>query len=336
MKINKLVLSCCLVLAACIAPIKADAATFKDVPADNSHYAAIENLASKEILSGYSDGTFRPNSHVTRAQAAKIIAKSLNLTANNQSRQQFSDVPTNSEYFDAIQALSERNIISGYSSDNTFRPSDRLTRAQMAKILTRAFSLEQARTISYPFRDIPNDSSFKYDIQTIYNAGITNGSTATTFSPNATVTRGQMASFVVRARDGVRAPERQADGTYAEQVVALTNEARLENGLEPLAISTSLMESAQFKTDDMVATGVFSHDSPNYGGFQNIFARFNIAYSTIGENIALGQRSPEEVVDAWMNSEGHRRNILNSKFTHIGVGYSSKGHYWTQHFMRPL
>lgn len=336
MKINKLVLSCCLVLAACIAPLKADAATFRDVPADDSHYAAIENLASKEILSGYNDGTFRPNNYVTRAQAAKIIAKSLNLTSNNEARQQFSDVPKNSEYFDAIQALNERNIIGGYSSDNTFRPSEWLTRAQMAKILTRAFSLEQAQTITYPFRDIPNSSSFKYDIQTIYNAGITNGSTATTFSPNASVTRGQMASFVVRARDGVRAPERTVNSSYAEQVVALTNQARAENGLEPLAISTSLMESAQFKTDDMVATRTLSHDSPNYGGFQNILNRFNIAYRAAGENIAVGQRSPEEVVNAWMNSEGHRKNILNSNYTHIGVGYSSNGHYWTQHFMRPL
>ena len=334
MKINKLVLSCCLVLAACIAPMKADAATFRDVPADDSHYAAIENLASKDILSGYSDGTFRPNNYVTRAQAAKIIAKSLNLTSNNQTRQQFRDVPKNSEYFDAIQALNERNIISGYASDNTFRPTEWLTRAQMAKILTRAFSLEQERTITYPFRDIPADSSFKYDIQTIFAAGITNGTSATTFSPNASVTRGQMASFVVRSRDGVRAPERSVNSDYAKQVVAFTNQARTENGLEPLAMSTSLMESAQFKTDDMAATRTLSHDSPTYGGLQNILGRFNISYRAAGENIAVGQRSPEEVVNAWMNSPGHRANILNRNYTHIGVGYSGDGHYWTQHFIQ--
>lgn len=315
-------------------PIKADAATFKDVPTNNSHYASIENLASKNILSGYSDGTFKPNNYVTRAQAAKIIAKTLNLTPNNQARQQFTDVPKSSEYFHAIQALHERKIISGYSTDNTFRPNERLSRAQMAKILTRAFSLEQAKTITYPFRDIPSHSSFKYDIQTIFNAGITNGTSATTFSPNASVTRGQMASFVVRARDGVRAPERPANKSYAEQVIALTNQARVENGLEPLAMSTSLMESAQFKTDDMAATRILSHDSPNYGGMQNILNRFNIAYSYAGENIAVGQRSPEEVVNAWMNSSGHRANILNSNYTHIGVGYSSNGNYWTQHFIR--
>lgn len=332
---NKLVLSCCLVLSACFMPLKADAATFKDVPTNNSHYAAIENLASKNIISGYSDGTFRPGNYVTRAQAAKIIAKSLNLASSTQSRQQFRDVPVNSEYYGVIQALNERNIIGGYSSDNTFRPNEWLTRAQMAKILTRAFNLEEARTISYPFRDIPNSSSFKYDIQTIYNAGITNGTSATAFSPNASVTRGQMASFVLRARDGVKAPERPVNSSYAEQVIALTNQARVENGLDPLVMSTSLMQSAQFKTDDMAATRILSHDSPTYGGMQNILNRFNISYSYAGENIAVGQRSPEEVVNAWMNSPGHRANILNSHYTHIGVGYSSSGNYWTQHFIRP-
>lgn len=316
-------------------PLKAEAATFKDVPSNNSHYAAIENLASKGILSGYSDATFRPNNYVTRAQAAKIIAKSLNITSTNQVRQQFSDVPRDSEYYQAIQALNERNIIGGYSSDHTFRPNDWLTRAQMAKILTRAFNLEQASTITYPFRDIPNSSSFQYNIQTIYNAGITNGTSATTFSPNASVTRGQMASFVVRAQDGVKAPERPVSSSYAEQVIALTNQARVENGLEPLVMSTSLMQSAQFKTDDLAATRIFSHDSPTYGGMQNILNRFNISYSYAGENIAVGQRTPEEVVNAWMNSPGHRANILNTDYTEIGVGYSSNGHYWTQHFIRP-
>lgn len=335
MKLNKLILSCCLLLAVYFVPFNAEAATFKDVPANSSHHAAIENLASKGILTGYSDGTFRPENYVTRAQAAKIIAKSLNITSKNKEYQQFRDVPKSSEYYDAIQALNERNIISGYSSEQTFRPNEWLTRAQMAKILTRAFSLEQARTITYPFRDISSSSSFKYDIQTIYNAGITNGTSSTTFSPNTSVTRGQMASFVVRAKEGIRAPERPADNSYAEQVIALTNQARVENGLAPLAISTSLMESAQFKTNDMAATGIMSHDSPNYGGLQNILNRFNIAYSYAGENLAVGQRSPEEVVNAWMNSPDHRENILSSNYTHIGVGYSNSGNYWTQHFSRP-
>lgn len=61
--------------------------------------------------------------------------------------------------------------------------------------------------------------------------------------------------------------------------------------------------------------------------------KFGISYKSAGENIAQGQRTPEEVVQAWMNSAGHRANILNSGFTHIGVGYVESGNYWTQQFI---
>ena len=60
---------------------------------------------------------------------------------------------------------------------------------------------------------------------------------------------------------------------------------------------------------------------------------FGISYRTAGENIAMGQRTPEEVVNAWMNSEGHRANILNASFTQIGMGYVAEGNYWTQMFI---
>ena len=60
---------------------------------------------------------------------------------------------------------------------------------------------------------------------------------------------------------------------------------------------------------------------------------FGLAYRTAGENIAMGYPTPEAVVDGWMNSEGHRANILNPSFTVIGVGYVEQGHYWTQMFI---
>lgn len=77
----------------------------------------------------------------------------------------------------------------------------------------------------------------------------------------------------------------------------------------------------------------FSHTSPTYGSPFDMMRDFNVSYKTAGENIAQGQRTPEEVVQAWMNSEGHRKNILSDKFTHIGVGYQQNGHHWTQMFV---
>ena len=64
--------------------------------------------------------------------------------------------------------------------------------------------------------------------------------------------------------------------------------------------------------------------------------KFGISYTSAGENIAQGQRTPEEVVQAWMNSAGHRANILNNGFTHIGVGYVESGNYWTQQFITKI
>ncbi|WP_242664935.1 CAP domain-containing protein, partial [Geobacillus zalihae] len=78
----------------------------------------------------------------------------------------------------------------------------------------------------------------------------------------------------------------------------------------------------------------FSHNSPTYGSPFEMMKKFGISYTAAGENIAKGQRTPQEVVNAWMNSEGHRANILNKNFTHIGVGFEENGYIWTQQFIR--
>ena len=77
----------------------------------------------------------------------------------------------------------------------------------------------------------------------------------------------------------------------------------------------------------------FSHTSPVYGTSYQMMKSFGITYRSAGENIAMGQRTPQAVVNAWMNSAGHRKNILNPSFTRIGVGYVASGNYWTQMFI---
>lgn len=120
---------------------------------------------------------------------------------------------------------------------------------------------------------------------------------------------------------------------YTRQVVDLTNEQRRRNGLSDLQIDTRLSSVAQTKSQDMQQNGYFSHTSPTYGSPFDMMRDFGVSYRTAGENIAQGQRTPQEVVNAWMNSEGHRRNILNGNFTHIGVGYEATGNHWTQMFI---
>ncbi len=120
---------------------------------------------------------------------------------------------------------------------------------------------------------------------------------------------------------------------FEQEVVALTNEERQKQGLPALEIDEELSKVAKQKSEDMAANGYFSHNSPTHGSPFDMIQQAGIDYRTAGENIAKGQQTPEEVVNAWMNSEGHRANILNENFTHIGVGYVEQGNHWTQQFI---
>ncbi len=121
--------------------------------------------------------------------------------------------------------------------------------------------------------------------------------------------------------------------SYEKEVVRLVNEIRVKNGLKELTYNWELSRVARYKSQDMKDNRYFSHTSPVYGSPFQMMRSFGITYRSAGENIARGQRSPEAVVNAWMNSSGHRANILNASFTEIGVGYVADGNYWTQMFI---
>ena len=121
--------------------------------------------------------------------------------------------------------------------------------------------------------------------------------------------------------------------SFEKEVVRLINEIRKQNGLRELTYDWQLSRVARIKSEDMRDNKYFSHTSPTYGSPFQMMKSFGITYRSAGENIAKGQATPQKVVDAWMNSSGHRANILNSSFTHIGVGYAENGRYWTQMFI---
>lgn len=120
---------------------------------------------------------------------------------------------------------------------------------------------------------------------------------------------------------------------YEQEVVRLVNVERAKYGLSALTEDWELSRVARFKSQDMRDKGYFSHTSPTYGSPYDMMKAFGISYRTAGENIAVGQSTPAAVVSAWMNSSGHRANILSSSFTKIGVGYVASGNYWTQMFI---
>lgn len=120
---------------------------------------------------------------------------------------------------------------------------------------------------------------------------------------------------------------------YESEVIRLVNDIRRQNGLSPLSANWELSRVARYKSQDMVDNRYFSHNSPTYGTPFQMIQAFGLSYRTAGENIAYGQRTPQEVVTSWMNSSGHRANILNASYTQIGVGYVANGNYWTQMFI---
>lgn len=123
------------------------------------------------------------------------------------------------------------------------------------------------------------------------------------------------------------------DSSYANQVLSLVNQYRAQNGLGALTLSDELSNVAQAKAQDMKNNNYFSHNSPTYGTPFEMMQSFGVTYRTAGENIAMGYSSPAAVVEGWMNSEGHRANILNGSFTQMGLGYVSSGNYWCQMFI---
>ena len=120
---------------------------------------------------------------------------------------------------------------------------------------------------------------------------------------------------------------------YEQEGIRLVNEIRAENGLKALTYDWELSRVARYKSQDMKDNGYFSHTSPVYGTPFQMIKNFGISYRSAGENIAKGYSTPQAVVNGWMNSSGHRANILNANYTHIGVGYVASGNYWTQMFI---
>jgi len=117
---------------------------------------------------------------------------------------------------------------------------------------------------------------------------------------------------------------------FAQQVLVIVNQERSKAGLSSLSMSGDLSNMAMVKAQDMYNNNYFDHNSPTHGSPFDMMKEFGITYNTAGENIAKGQTTPSQVMNDWMNSPGHKANILNSSFTHIGIAYYNSA--WVQEF----
>lgn len=125
------------------------------------------------------------------------------------------------------------------------------------------------------------------------------------------------------------------DSTKERQVLSLVNKERNKLGISTLSADSQLNKLAQMKAEDMARKGYFSHTSPTYGSAFDMMNKYGVSYKTAGENIAKGQKTAQAVMGGWMNSSGHRANILKPEYKRLGVGYAvdtAGTPYWVQIF----
>lgn len=174
----------------------------------------------------------------------------------------------------------------------------------------------------------PGDSMWKIAVR--YEVGLSEIAAANPQITNpALIYPGQKLN--IPALDSIKA--------FEYEVIRLTNVQRSKQGLQLLKSNWQLSRVARYKSQDMINKGYFAHTSPTYGSPFTMMESFGIRFSSAGENIAKGQRTAQDVVNAWMNSSGHRANILSPSYSEIGVGLAKDRNgvaYWTQMFIRPL
>lgn len=353
-----------LVLALCLtAP--ALAAGFTDVP--DSHWASgyIQRAYEEDWVHGMGGGKYAPAGTLTRAQFLTMVTNAF-----------FSDdldkvsVPDGSPWYAACWSVAQANgLQTGTPMERLSDLTDSVSRYDMAQVIVNTLSGEgisasdsEARAAQAAIRDwsgVP--AGYRDAVSGAYALGILNGRNGS-FDGTATMNRAEAATVLCRMDDaisGAQTPDTQTPDTQkpetqkpdtqppaqdastpeelAAEVVRLVNVERAKEGLAPLGTYDSLTKAAQIRAPEIVT--LFSHDRPDgtscFTAMDQTGAKKG-AY-TWGENIAAGNATAAATVEQWMNSPGHRANILNAKFTHIGVGYqhsagSTYGHYWVQMF----
>ncbi|MDR3551652.1 MAG: CAP domain-containing protein [Clostridia bacterium] len=143
----------------------------------------------------------------------------------------------------------------------------------------------------------------------------------------------------LKAGQKLTIPNASSVTTMESQVVTLVNQQRAKHGLQQLKVNSTLSYVARLKSQDMINKKYFGHTSPTYGSPFTMMQHYGIRFSAAGENIAMGQRTAQQVMTDWMNSPGHRANILGAMYTQIGVGCAKSSNgtlYWTQEFIKPM
>jgi hypothetical protein len=187
---------------------------FYDLPDTNWAYSYISNLYCRNVVSGFPDGTFRPNSDITRGQFTKMLVLGFNMTWQVPNQASFRDVPLGSTYSAFVETAAKAGIVGGYP-DGTFRPNEPVTRGQAVKMISVAANWAQAYPPVATFSDIPgNHWAFGY-VEAAYRQGIINGYADGTFRPQVGMSRAQVSKVLTIATQPWLPRSKPDDGTSA-------------------------------------------------------------------------------------------------------------------------
>ena len=201
---------------------------------------------------------------------------------------------------------------------------------------TEATTESTTQSVKPTYTTEATTESTTQSVKPTYTTEVTTESTTQSVKPTYTTeaTTESTTQKVTETSTETTTASANVNSSTAKELLNLVNKARAENGLSALTLNSNLSAVAQKKAEDMKNNNYFSHTSPTYGSPFDMIKNAGINYKTAGENIAKGQKTAEAVFNAWMNSSGHRANILNSRFTQMGIGVTDGSNkYWSQMFI---
>lgn len=303
----------------------AGVAGFGDVAPDEFYTEAVQWMVDTDVTSGTSPGCFSPGNATTRGEIATFLHRAEGRPAGGHTP--FADVAGTDYFAEAVGWMVRAGITTG-TAPTTFSPDRLVTRGELAAFLHRAEGEPDGG--AEHFHDVAPQDYFAEAVAWMVDAGITTGTSPTSFSPHRHVTRGEVATFLYRVAGEPAVALRGGGacataGTSVALAVAeaesfnLLNDLRADRGLPPLVRLASMDASARSWSETMDRTGDFRHSSLPYGE--------NIAW------MSRGSASPEDAArrmhTMWVNSPGHLANMLRGSYTAVGVGFwQSDGGGW--------
>lgn len=275
----------------------------------------ISKLVELGGIQGYPDGSFKPNNSMTKAEFIKTLVISLGESESSKSSDHWA-----SGYISKAESL---KFLEKGKLGNIDKPISRL---EAAEIVSNTF------TYLKEIYEVNSDP-----ITRVSSKGIMTGYPDGSFKGENSLTRAEASTIIVRLLDKetrtiLVSKPKEISGVH-DEILRLVNIERKKANLKPIIICPQLTKVAEVKSKDMAVSNYFDHTSPTYGSPFNMMDEFGILYRAAAENIAKGYKTPEAVVKGWMNSPGHRANILNPNYGKMGIGfYTADVSYWTQMF----